>query len=192
MLRSTHTTRTESSTEPVTVDEIRKQLRIDHGEDDRDIADMISEARAYCETVKLNDVSLIDATCVDYLDGFGDDIELRWSPVDSITSITYVDTAGATQTLATSVYELGTRNGLGVVRLKYSQNWPSTRGHEDVVTITYTAGYGTAASDVPLGIRRWIKARASWLYENRDGVEFPFRLDMLLAPYQRAGIVGPD
>ena len=84
MLRSRHWIRTAASTEPVTLPEARQQLRIDHTEDNEDIANMIVEVRLDCET-RLGDVSLIDATCIDYFNVFADEMELHWSPVDSIT-----------------------------------------------------------------------------------------------------------
>lgn len=190
MLRSKRYSRTASSTEPVAIGDVRWQLRIDHENDDSDLTDMISEARLDCET-KLGDRSLINATCIDRFDGFDDDeLELHWGPVSAISSIAYVDTSGDTQTLSTDIYELGQRYGIGIVRLKHNQTWPSTRGHEDVVTVTYTAGYGTAASDMPKGLRRWIKARVAWLWGNRDGEEYPWNLDSLLTPYATNRVIG--
>lgn len=189
MLRSNHFTRTVASTEPVSVEAVRIQGRIDDTEDDGDLADAIAEARLECETL-LGDVSLIDAVCVDYFDKFSDEMELHWSPVDSITTVQYVDQNGTTQTLASTYYELGTIHGLGVLRLKYGQTWPTTRDHPDAVIVTYKAGFGTAATDVPSVIRRWIKARAAWLYANRDGEEYPFTFDAILAPYAMRRIVG--
>lgn len=189
MLRSNHVTRTASTTEPVSVEALRIQARIDDDEDDGDLKDMLSEARLECETA-LGDVSLIDATCVDYFDRFGDEMELHWSPVDSITTVQYVDANGTAQTLASTYYELGVVNGMGVLRLKYGQSWPTTRDHADAVIVTYKAGFGAAASDVPSMIRRWIKARAAWLYANRDGEEYPFVFNGLLIPYSTRRVFG--
>lgn len=172
MLRSKHYTRTEPDTEPVSVDELRKQLRLDTTEHDNELMELIEAARREAEELHLN-AGLMTQTCIDYFDGFGAQMELKWPPVASITSITYTDTNGDTQTLSTDTYELGTVNGMGVVRLKYGQTYPSTRSHEDVVTVTYVAGYGSLASDVPLNTRQWIKLYAAWLFENREGALEP-------------------
>ena len=183
-LRSQHFTRTPSAIEPVTVEEARRQLRIDHTDDDDDLALMISEARLDCET-RLGDVSLVTAACIDYFDRFEDPMELHWSPVPSITSLTYVDSGGVTKTLAATYYELGTQLSLGHVRLKYGKSWPTTRDYPDVVAVTYSAGFGVAASSVPKCIKRWILARVAWLYANRDGEEYPWgRFDSILTPYR--------
>lgn len=194
MLRSTDWTRTESADEPVTVAEVKTQLRITHTEDDGDLENMIAEARAYCETIKLSNRSLMNTTCVDYFDEFDDEMELRWWPVSSITSIAYEDSDGAAQTLATTVYELSQRHGIGHVKLKYGQSWPTTRGDDGsrVVTVTYVAGSGATAASVPLAIRRWIKARVGWMYANRDGDETVWQpyMDSLLAPYSTGRVIG--
>lgn len=191
MLRSEHYSRTASSTEPVTLTETKTQLRIDHTDEDDDLTTKITVARQECES-KLGDVSLIDAVCVDYFDEFCDEMELHWQPVGSadVTSITYYDSTGTQQTLAATVYEVGQRHGVAYVRLKYDQSWPSYRGHEDDIAITYTAGYGTAGSDVPPAIRTWIMARVGWLRGNRDGLEFPWNFDALLGPHGRARAIG--
>ena len=192
MNRSTNYTRTQPTTEPVTVGELRTQLLIDTTEHDGDLADMISEARREAETVRCGDVALIDSACVDYFNTLEGDMELHWAPVDSITSVAYLDSNGDSQDLAETVYELGTINGMGVLRLKYDQTWPSTRCHPDCVTVTYKAGYGEEATDVPPGVRRWIKARAAWLYQNRDGEEYPWpdTMNVLLAEAATVRVYG--
>lgn len=133
----------------------------------------------------------------EYFDGWPDEaIELHWGPVASVSSITsvkYYDTDETLQTLSSSVYELGQRHGMAILRLAYDQSWPTLRGHTaDDIVVTYTAGYGDSRSDVPAGIRRWIKARAAWMFENRDGGEFPWTpaMDSLLSPFAIDQVVG--
>jgi uncharacterized phiE125 gp8 family phage protein len=189
MLKSNHWTRTPSTDEPVSVIDVRNQLRLPDSSKDNDFVDLITIARLECET-KLGDISLLNATCVDYFDTFEDGMELHWGPVSAINSITYVDTNGDTQTLSTDVYELGTKLGVGFVRLKHNQTFPSTRGHSDDVTVTYTAGYGEAASSVPNAIKQWIKAYAAWLFNNADGEQYAFKFDSVLSPFKRIGVHG--
>lgn len=71
------------------------------------------------------------------------------APLASVTSIAYLDGAGASQTLATSVYSVDTDRRPGQIWLKYGQSWPATRAEPNAVTITYTAGYGAAATAIP-------------------------------------------
>ncbi len=117
-------------------------------------------------------------------------MELHWAPASSITTVQYVDSDGDTQTLADSVYELGTKNGMGVLRLKYGQTWPTTRSHEDVVIVTYKAGYGGEPADVPQAIKDWIMTRAAWRYESREGEEkWPEHVDSLLTGEAAAEVI---
>lgn len=75
-----------------------------------------------------------------------EDIVLTRRPVISISSITYVDVTGTTQTLSTSIYELDTYRVNPSIRLKYDQIWPTHRGHENDITITAVCGHATAAA----------------------------------------------
>jgi uncharacterized phiE125 gp8 family phage protein len=177
--------------EPVRAEEVREQLKLDHRDEDPLLRELVIEARAECETVFLGDRLLISGTCVDYFDAFEDPTELHWSPVSSISSVTYIDTDGDSQTLSADTYELGQRYGMGILRLKYDQSWPSTRSHEDVITVTYVAGYGTAVADVPRPIRRWIQARAAWLYYG-GAMPWERQLDNLLAPYAVDRVFGGE
>lgn len=185
--------------EPVTADELRRQLLLDTGEHDEDLRDFIAEARRQCET-QLGDRALIRGTITEYFDAWPDDeAELHWGPNASTTddadssSVKYYDVDGTLQTLATSVYEVGYKHSMGILRLKHNQTWPTLLGHTaDDIVVTYTVGYGTKRSDVPKGIRRWIKVRAAWMFENRDGGEHPWEpaMDSLLSPFATARVIG--
>ena len=118
---------------------------VDVTENDQLIASQATAARDVVETrtgsnSKRNRVML--ATTFDvYLDSFPCAwyIELPRVPVNYIESITYVDTAGETQTLSTSVYTLADA-GRGRIELKYMQVWPSTRYQPNAVTIRFNGG----------------------------------------------------
>lgn len=112
---------------------------------------------------------LITQTWEQYFDAFTDPLVLDVQPVQSITSITYTDSNGDTQTLAASYYELGEENGRGIVRLKYNQTWPTTRDHADVVKVTFKAGYGDDPENVPEYIKAAIRIHAAHYYEHREG-----------------------
>lgn len=79
-------------------------------------------------------------------DGFPcDEIELPCPPVVSLTSITYLDAAGASQTVDLDDVELDQMTG--VVRL-LSGTWPTTICSPASLKVRYVAGYdGTAVAD---------------------------------------------
>lgn len=70
-------------------------------------------------------------------------------PLQSVSSITYIDADGVTQTLASSEYTVIV--GSNAVVPAYGKTWPGTRDVPEAVTVTFVAGYGTA-DDVPDGI----------------------------------------
>lgn len=84
-------------------------------------------------------------------------IVLPLPPLQSVSSITFVDTNGDTQTLATSVYQVVNRQRQpSMIVEAYGQSWPSTRDIYHSVSVTFIAGYG-AAADVPSDIARAIE-----------------------------------
>lgn len=142
MILDRYTSQTVAPTaEPISLAQAKRQLRVDGTDDDILIAGLISAARNYVESQC--SVSLVVATYRQTMDAFpcGDTISLNFPPLVDVTSITYVDTAGATQTLATTVYSVLTSERPGKIKLKYGQSWPSVRSQPDAVVITFRAGY---------------------------------------------------
>ena len=100
-------------------------------------------------------------------------LRLPLPPLQSVTSITYIDTAGDTQTLATSVYKvlnLNNETRQGMIELAYGQTWPSVRHESDAVTITFVAGYG-ARNAVPEHIRHLLLFTIQDAYDGRAPID---------------------
>jgi len=154
--------------EPVTTQEAKEHLRITHADEDLYIARLITAARQYAETFTQR--SFINRTLELKLEYFPSVILLPNPPASSITSITYLDTAGASQTLATTVYLADYKQEPGSVRLDYGQSWPSVRAIHNPITILYVAGYGSTAATVPAGIRQAILVIVGTSYEFREDV----------------------
>jgi uncharacterized phiE125 gp8 family phage protein len=121
------------------------KIESDMTEDDGLIASLSAAARDVAETWTGSNVprhrvmvaTSFDLTMTDF-PGCGY-IAIPRVPLVSVTSITYVDTAGTTQTLASSVYSVDTAQG--VIYLAYGQVWPSTRADlADRVTVRFIAG----------------------------------------------------
>lgn len=180
------------SVEPVTADDVRAQCRIDSSDESDLIEGYITSARAQVE----NDCrrALITQTWERTLDRFPHSCEpiyLARNPVQQVESITYVDPQGATQTLSTDVYQVDTKGAVARVGLKPGKSWPSTKcGLWNSVTITYVAGYGDTADDVPRGLRTAIAILAGHWFENREPIitgtivsNIPIHFDRLLWPF---------
>lgn len=121
----------------------------------------------------------------------GFEIYLAHDPVQTVDSITYTDADGATQTLAANQYKVDIVSEPARIVPAYGTTWPATRNEINAVSVSYTAGYGAAAT-VPEGIKSWIKMRVGAMYENREevvtgrgivAVDMPF-IDGLLANYR--------
>lgn len=95
-------------------------------------------------------------------------IELPYPPLQSVTSVIQYNTSDSPDTVATSIYHVDTNSEPGRVVLKIGKTWPSiTLRVADGFQITYKAGYGDNASDVPQAIRDAIKRLTGFLYEHR-------------------------
>ena len=134
--------------------------------------------------------ALIQQTWVLTLPAFPAVIYLPKPPTASVTSIAYIDTAGASQTLSTDIYALDSRQEPARIVTKFGQVWPATRAqNENAVTVTFVAGYGASASSVPEPLRHAVRLLAGMLYENREAVAcgnvplLPFALAAMLDAY---------
>jgi uncharacterized phiE125 gp8 family phage protein len=165
--------RIEESTAPsetvVNLTEAKAQMVVNHDTDDTLIGFLISAATR--ELQVLAGRQFVDATFKMYLDEFppGDSIRIPRSPLDSVTSVTYVDGNGVTQTFSTDDYDVDTKGKRGSIRLADGSVWPTTKFTLNAVTIEFVAGYG-AATVVPDVHKQAILVVVSDLYENRgDG-----------------------
>jgi len=149
----------------VTLAEAKAQMRVTISDDDTLIGSRIICANEYAQGF-LNR-QLITATLTQYLTTFPDEIELDKPPLQSVTTIMYLDAAGDEQELADTVYDVDTTVEPGVVRLAYGQSWPSIRATPNSIIITYVAGYGDA-SDVPETTKQGMLMLIAHWYENRE------------------------
>ncbi len=183
----------EPAIEPVTLAEARAHLRVDDTSENDYITALITVAREHAES--LTDRQFITATYALRLDDFP-----RWScaiirpprpRLIAVSSLTYVDTAGATQTLDAAAYQVDTVSEPGRILPAYGLTWPSARIQANAVTITYTSGYGATAAVVPKAIRQAILMLVAHWFENREPVvvgtitsEIPMTVKALLGPYR--------
>jgi len=160
---------TEPAAEPILKAEAKTHLRVDHTGDDTYITTLCTVARRWAE--RWTRRAMITQTLrltLDALPGFDGIIELPRPPLQSITSIAYIDTAGASQTLAASKYRVETKSAPGRVEPAWGETWPSTRSIVGAVTIIYKAGYGTGGSSVPAEMIQAMLLLIGDLYSHRE------------------------
>jgi uncharacterized phiE125 gp8 family phage protein len=173
---------TPATVELITPSELSEHTRIDINTEDAYFETRITAARQAAEA-RTQSV-FITQTWDDSFDWFFDGMLLTKQPVQSITSVTYTNTDGTPTVVADTVYELATVMGLGGVRLKYQQVWPTdVQSHPDSVVVRYVAGYGLAV-DVPQEIKSAIEIYVSHFNEAREGeVPMPQAFNAMLGPY---------
>lgn len=152
----------------VSVSALKMHARIDHSHEDSLLADYISAASRMVEDDA--EIALMTSTWAVYLDDFPCwEIELRKPPVKSITSITYVDTANATQTLSASAYRADLHHKPARVEPAYQTIWPVARYQSNTVVVTFVAGETTPSAINPNAIQA-IKMLASHWYIAREAI----------------------
>ncbi len=184
---------TAPAVEPLTLAEAKDHLRVDHVNEDSLIEPMIKAARQFAEGVTRR--ALITQTWDWLLDAFPAwELSVPKPPLQSVTSITYVDTDGNSQTLAASEYRVDNSTEPGRITPAFSKVWPVTRAVTGAVTVRIVAGYGVAGQDVPGEIRLAMAEHIGHWYEHRESVlvgtnvvKMPLTAERLLANYHVAG-----
>lgn len=180
------------ATEPITAAEVKASARIDTTDFDGQIAIIIPGLRDYVENFLGR--RLITQTVELVLDAFPDaEIDLRLPDVQSITSVTYIDGDGATQTLTGTDYSLDGSSSPCWLLPAYGTSWPATRDTVNALRVRYVVGYGAAAA-VPAAIRNWMIVHAVQQLGSPDGFSardiqpVPF-VDRLLDAYRMYQVV---
>jgi len=179
--------------EPVTLDEVKAHCRVSSDDDDGLLDGYRVAAREFVES--FTGRALLPQTWDLKLDAFPcDALELPMPPVTSVTSITYVDTAGATQTWSSANYRTdlpsGPTSASARITPVYGVSWPSTQDVTNAVTVRFVAGYASDAS-VPWAIKSALLLLVGHWYAHREAVSvgnvvasMPFAVESLLWPYK--------
>lgn len=178
-----------------TAEEAIARLHLNSTDDDLDLIDHYIEAA----TAHLDGYSgvlgraLINQTWrIDACSWGSPFIRLPLAPVqiEGLT-VKYFDGDNVEQTLAADQYEffadaIGPRLSRAA-----SVSWPSLYSRADAVRVTFVAGYGATAENVPAPIRQAVLMLAAHWYANREAVAdqgmaaIPLGVDALIAPYRR-------
>jgi len=108
-------------------------------------------------------------------------------PLVSVTSISYIDTAGDSQTWSSSNYTVDTSREPGGIFPAFNQSWPATREQANAVTVRFVAGY----LEVPAPLRLAVLSLVSHYYQFREPTiigtvigEIPDHVDRMLKPWR--------
>ena len=155
------------------ISDAKAWLKMDTSEDDALIAGLVSAATQMAQNYLSQ--AFVTQTITETFDAWGDlqtpsQLRLTLHPVISVTSISYVDSEGATQVLPANQYATDLYTKRCVIEPAYNVTWPTLRTQRNAVTVVYQAGYGAAAA-VPEDIKTALKLILADMYENRtDGI----------------------
>lgn len=187
--------------EPITSTEAKSYSRISGTDDDTDVGTLITAARQHLESWL--DRTMVSSTWVYTLPHFpssnrvanGDILLPFGTPLVSVSSITYVDENGTTQTLSAAKYVVDTAHEPGRISRAVGYEWPSTyEATNNAVTITYVSGYGVGATGVaviPQDLKLANKMLVDHWYTNRGLIitgtiigDIPETVKAILGKYQ--------
>ena len=180
---------TNPESEPVSLMEMKRYLRIDDNSDDIVLSDQIMEARRFIEDqIGLAFISQSWRMALDrwpaggeaWWDGVREmsitelyrsnvlqSVTLpRW-PLVSITSVTtYDEDSNATAITVANVFDVDVYRTPGRITLKRGQTWPVALRANNAIEIVYVAGYANAAA-IPMTMKRAVRQLAAFMYNHR-------------------------
>lgn len=165
--------------EPLTVQEVKDNLKITGNDDNNQLLRLIKAARLWCEGY--TNRSFIKQTRTQYMDDFWQPseyrpvrersaIELLQGPLLDVLGVTvisvkYYDEDDTLQTMSSSDYWIDDKRP--IPRIYVKDSWPTTKVRPNAVEIAYYAGYGTTAADVPAYFKDAMHMYIAHCYENR-------------------------
>lgn len=181
---------------PLSLDEVRSHLRVDHHDDDE-----LLEALIDVVTERLDGYTGVVGRALvtqTWRQEWSDFPPSRWlslplSPVQSVT-VEYLDESDVLRTLDPATYYVVNLPSGPFVELDEDADWPDTADRPDAVKVTSVCGYGDTAASVPRPIRQAGLLMLSELYEHRESVavgvsaaSIPMTLtaERLIAPFRR-------
>jgi uncharacterized phiE125 gp8 family phage protein len=180
-----HALNTAPSVEPVSLSDVKAQLSIDGASDDTLLTIYITAARQHAE--EITGLALITQTWDIVLDAWPSQGEpwfdgvkqgtmsalssnsraanviLPRYPLQSVDSIT----ADAVAVTIADVFTADTYQKPGRLVVKSGSTWPSYVQNANAIVITYTAGFGDEATDVPAALRVGLLQMIASLYSHR-------------------------
>lgn len=158
---------TPASGDPVSLSEAALHCRVDTTTDHPTLQANIRAATKAAENYLGRPI--LTRTYRQFFDAWpcGDVLELRRSPLVSVTHVKTYDDADTATTFASSNYFVDTVSQPGRIVLRSAASWPTADRVANPIEVEYKAGYGTDPASVPADIRQAVLMLTANLYEHR-------------------------
>ena len=196
---------TDSSDSPaVSLEDMKKFLRVDGAADDDIITAYIQTAteavKNYCQRAILTETFVFTAdgftspdgderllalgqgthtASVPYVLGGYDSFDIPFPVIQSVTSVTTFDRDNTSSVFDSAKYIVDFQTGR--ITLNEGETWPVNLRDTNAVQVTYVAGYGSG--NIPSPVLEAIRGYVTQMYDGCAGATDKFRA--LLAPYRR-------
>ena len=181
---------TPADAKPVTIDEAKLHLRVEHTADDTLITALIATAT---EQLDGRYGRLRRAILTQTWDLFecGFPVCRKWElpmpPLQQVVFVKYYDASNVQQTFDAENYDVITNAFAGYIKLKPGKSWPATYERDDAVDIQFKCGFGDADA-CPAPLKAAILLRIGDLYVNRGDYgkagANDDTIERLIAPYR--------
>jgi len=159
---------------PVSIAEIKEHLRIEIADDDRDIELKIRAVVASLDPPdgRLGRAMITQTLRLSLSPGLGSLIRLPYPPVQSIDSVSYLNSLDVETEISNSIYAFKNDQEPAFVVLKTGEQWPTDYSYNDPYPfkINFISGYGDNADSVPEYIRLGIMMEVGDLYLQRENI----------------------
>ena len=153
---------------PIDLDDLKEYLRVDPADtvEDAYLESLIRAATIWGEKYCRRD--FITKTYTTYRDDFsGSCFQLQKSPFIELNSFEYLKD-GVLTPVNPATYYMKITNDFSSIYRKINTNWPLDADIQlQTIKISFDAGYGDAAEDVPDDLRMALMQHCAALYENR-------------------------
>ncbi|WP_337186585.1 hypothetical protein [Phenylobacterium sp.] len=152
------------------------------------LAGFIADAIATFEGPSGIGVCLIEQTWRLSLDRWPARIDVPLGPVSAVVDVTYLDPIGAEQPLDPDdyVFDLDRRP----LRIWPAEgvSWPAHKVGPGAIKVTFKAGFGPAAADLPADIVGALKVIVGQRFENRGSDALPAAAEAVIERYRRGRV----
>jgi uncharacterized phiE125 gp8 family phage protein len=154
--------------EPVGLEEVKAHSRIDLDDDDLLIQSKILAVRQMYE--QIYNQSVITQTWTMFLDWLPIDcIEIFKRPIQSITSVKWLDAIGTPSTIDPALYWVDLNARPPRIIKTINAVWPYVQPRPSAVAVEFVAGYGDKREDVPENVLCYLLHKVGDFYEHREG-----------------------